>query len=588
MTMKKIRLLPLFILLLLFLPGAATAASYSFRVPQTTVDVFWNADGTLSIGYEWVFVNDPGAAAIDFIDVGLPSPSYNLGAIEAEVDGKPITNIETSPYVTYGVALGLEKNAIPPGGTGTVRAFFPVVQAQLYPDDQTQGYVSAVFSPSYFDLQFVRGQTDLTVIFHLPPGVKSEEPRWHSSPPGFPDTPQSALDDQERIVYIWNNPNASPGKEYVFGASFPAQYVAAEAVVQPGAAPVVEAPQYPTGGTQTTSDRFAGLIGACFSLLPTLLCFGLIALFVWAGSVSGNRRKLQYLPPSVAVEGHGIKRGLTAVEAAVLLEQPVDKILTMILFSTIKKNAARVKSRDPLELEISLPQPEDLREYEKDFLKAFALPEKHARREALQKMMVNLVKDVAAKMKGFSRKESAAYYKDIAERAWQQVEAADTPEVKSEKYEEVMDWTMLDRDYDDRTRRVFGPGPVFVPVWWHRYDPTFPRPAAPTGGAPVGTPASAPVSTGGGGKVSLPTLPGADFAASMVRGVEAFSAGVVGNLTSFTSGITNKTNPIPVSAAANKSTWSKRSGGGGGSFHCACACACACAGCACACAGGGR
>jgi hypothetical protein len=177
-----------------------------------------------------------------------------------------------------------------------------------------------------------------------------------------------------------------------------------------------------------------------------------------------------------------------------------------------------------------------------------------------------------------------AYYKDITERAWQQVEAADTPEVKSEKYEEVMDWTMLDKNYDDRTRRVFGPGPVYVPMWWPRYDPTFPRPAAaPASGGPV----SAPVSTGGGGKVSLPTLPGSDFAASMVHGVESFSAGVVGNLAAFTGGITNKTNPIPISATTNKSTWSKGSGGGGGSFHCACACACACAGCACACAGGG-
>jgi hypothetical protein len=48
--------------------------------------------------------------------------------------------------------------------------------------------------------------------------------------------------------------------------------------------------------------------------------------------------------------GHGIKRGLTAVEAGILMEQPMDKIMTMILFGTIKKNAAqsarsRVKSQ---------------------------------------------------------------------------------------------------------------------------------------------------------------------------------------------------------------------------------------------------
>jgi len=154
------------------------------------------------------------------------------------------------------------------------------------------------------------------------------------------------------------------------------------------------------------------------------------------------------------------------------------------------------------------------------------------------------------------------------------VEAADTPEVKSQKYNEVMDWTMLDRDYDDRTRRVFHGGPVYVPVWWPRYDPTF------RGGAAL-RPVSAP--GGGGGSISLPHLPGSDFAASMVKGVQNFSSGVIGNVTEFTSKITDKTNPVPVSTGKSSSWSSGRSGGG-----CACACACACAGCACACAGGGR
>ena len=55
-----------------------------------------------------------------------------------------------------------------------------------------------------------------------------------------------------------------------------------------------------------------------------------------------KKRKLQYLPPKVSIEGHGIKRGLTAVEAAMLLEQPLDKVLTMILFAVVKKGAAEV------------------------------------------------------------------------------------------------------------------------------------------------------------------------------------------------------------------------------------------------------
>ena len=76
-------------------------------------------------------------------------------------------------------------------------------------------------------------------------------------------------------------------------------------------------------------------------------------------------------------------------------------------------------------------------------------------------------------MKGFNHQETIAYYEDIMKRAWAQVEAAETPEIKMEKFSENIEWTMLDRNYDDRTREVFQPGPVFIPTWWHRYDPTF-------------------------------------------------------------------------------------------------------------------
>jgi hypothetical protein len=253
----------------------------------------------------------------------------------------------------------------------------------------------------------------------------------------------------------------------------------------------------------------------------------------------------------------------------------MDKILTMILFGAIKKGAANVKERDPLELEVANPLPQGLQPYETSFLEAFRKPNKAERRKALQDMMVELVKSVANKMKGFSRRETIAYYEDIMKRAWSQVEAAGTPEVKSAKYDEVLEWTMLDKNYGERTQDVFRGGPVFVPTWWGRYDPGYGRSVPRTG------PVSTSSSEGGGGGIggaTMPNLPGSDFAASMVQGTQAFSASVIGSLNEFTGNITQRTNPVPVSTS--------RSGGGraGGG----CACACACAGCACACAGGGR
>ena len=241
----------------------------------------------------------------------------------------------------------------------------------------------------------------------------------------------------------------------------------------------------------------------------------------------------------------------------------------MILFSVIKKNAAEVVTRDPFQLKVNQPIQEDLQPYEKDFLNAF-LEAESLRRKKLSDMVINLVKNISEKMKGFSRQETIAYYTDITKRAWEQVEAANTPELKSEKYEEVMDWTMLDKNYDGRTQDVFRNMPVFIPAWWGHYDPGFGKGAVQPAGIPVST---------GGGKLNVP---GANFAASLATGVQTFSNKVVGNVGDFTQSITSITNPPP-----KPSTSTYRSGGGGGG-HCVCACACACAGCACACAGGGR
>jgi hypothetical protein len=192
------------------------------------------------------------------------------------------------------------------------------------------------------------------------------------------------------------------------------------------------------------------------------------------------------------------------------------------------------------------------------------------RRQALQNMTIDLVRSVSEKMRGFSRRETIAYYKNIMEKAWQQVEQADTPAVQGQLLDKNLEWTMLDRNYDDRARRVLR-GPVMAPTWWGRYDPTFRR--------------SAPASTGGSTpSLSLPSaphLPGSDFASSLANGVQTFSQKVIGNVTEFTSRVTKVTNPPP---PPPKYTGGSRGSGGGSS----CACACACAGCACACAGGGR
>jgi hypothetical protein len=194
----------------------------------------------------------------------------------------------------------------------------------------------------------------------------------------------------------------------------------------------------------------------------------------------------------------------------------------------------------------------------------------------LREAMVLLVRAVNDKLKGFSRKETVAYYRDIVRRAWGQVQAADTPELKGRALTESIDWTMLDEDFDEKIGPTLGPQPVFMPYWWWWGFPSRAGRAAP---APTPQPVGAPSVQVP--QVQLPTLPGADFANTIVTGIEGLANNVVTNIEQFTTGVTKVTNPKAF-ATTSASGRSFSSGG------CACACACACAGCACACAGGGR
>lgn len=557
----KRRFLSLFTVLALLavLVTPVFAQDYLFRVDRVDVNFYVNQDGTASVEYTYDFTNTAGGHVIDYVDIGLPNEEYDLGSITAEVDGQPISDIERSSYVDHGVALGLGSNSIQPGRSGRVHVWVPVIRNILNPaTGNDANYTSFRFSPNYFGSQYVQGSTDMAVTLILPPGLTEDQPRYFP-PQNWPgsDTPESSFTQDERIIYHWQSSSADSSSEYIFGASFPASVVPAAAIVQPS-----------TTRSFGISEDTGGF-----------LCCGAFGLF-WVAVIgfsiySSRKRKLQYLPPKIAVEGHGIKRGLTAVEAAVLMEQPVDRVMTMILFSVVKKNAAKVIDRDPVKIEAIQPEPEGLHAYETDFIQAFSTADANQRRKKLQDVVVGLVKSITEKMRGFSRKETLAYYENIMAQAWAQVEAADTPEVKSQKFDEYLGWTMLDKDYTGRTRQTFGSGPVFLPHWWGNWDPTYS--SSSTSGSGLGT---ATVSTsGGGGQVSMPTLPGADFAASMVNGVQSFAAGVIGDVGAFTSKVTNVTNPPP---PPSKSSY--RGGGGGRS----CACACACAGCACACAGGGR
>ena len=219
------------VLLALVLPASALAQDYYFSLDKEVVNVYWNSDGTMSLDYLFTFTNQPSGHTIEFVDVGMPNGNFDFNSITADIGGNSLSiSHDFQGTGSDGFAVEMGSYAIPPGQSGTVHVRVGTISNVLYTDSQDNTYASAVFSPAYFLSSVVTGSTDITVTFHLPPGVQTQEPKWHSAPSGFPSQPATGLDSNGRITYTWNNPSANAHTQYKFGASFPKTYVPATAI----------------------------------------------------------------------------------------------------------------------------------------------------------------------------------------------------------------------------------------------------------------------------------------------------------------------------------------------------------------------
>ncbi|MCW4002157.1 MAG: hypothetical protein NWE97_03110, partial [Candidatus Bathyarchaeota archaeon] len=292
-------------------------------------------------------------------------------------------------------------------------------------------------------------------------------------------------------------------------------------------------------------------------------------------------RKQGYTMPILRMETLGIRRGLTAVEASHLLGLPPAKIVAEILFSLLMKKVIWVKSTDPvMKIKVVKPLGDDagkvdsrLRYYELTFIKA-SKKDGTLDEVKLAEALMLLRDTVKAKLHGYCRQDTIAYYTEIVAKAWNQVEEAGAPELTSKAYDENLLWLLLDKNIQSETTRVFKdqnftPGPDWW-WYWYIYRHSLPRPEAKP---PTGPPT---------GKSTPPTIPGADFANNVVISIERASNNIVNNIEKFTNSIL----PPPPPAKRVSSKPARR----GASCVCACAscaCACACVSCACACASGG-
>ncbi|MBT3190059.1 MAG: hypothetical protein HN736_04750 [Anaerolineae bacterium] len=237
----KQRLFAFFIVFVLVfsLTTSVFAQSYSLELTQETVHVYWNTDGTMSLEYSLLFKNNPDALAIEFVDVVLPDNNYIISEVSAEIDGHALSVEEKYQGKGPGVAVDLGEYPILAGESGLVQISIGLIENVLNPDADAN-YVSAIFNTTWYGSQYITGDTDLTVIFHLPSGIPAKEIRTHAPSDDWSGNsePESAIDEAGRLTYTWHDEKANGFTQYAFGVSFPNSYVPASAIVEPASAKV--------------------------------------------------------------------------------------------------------------------------------------------------------------------------------------------------------------------------------------------------------------------------------------------------------------------------------------------------------------
>ncbi len=173
--------------------------------------------------------------------------------------------------------------------------------------------------------------------------------KQRNSLPGDPDPPPGVGDDEVCITTLrigrCRHPMISDGRRLKIGCITPGIPIPPTCIhnislarlsrinISPAETIVKSIPS----GSSSSPSGSSGIIPFIFDAFGGNICcfgFGLLfmAIFGWSiyqGTVGAKKRKMKYLPPKMKIEGHGIKRGLTAVESAILMEQPMDKIMTM-------------------------------------------------------------------------------------------------------------------------------------------------------------------------------------------------------------------------------------------------------------------
>lgn len=597
--------------------GPAYTQSYWFAVPELKMDVTVLPDASARIVYDITFENY--GTDIYIVDIGLPHKDYDIDTMSAAINGVSLSDIRTSEYIDIGVEIHLHSQTIPSGETGTLH-FEATMPDMVYQDTTDKELASMRITPTWFDSDMVQGRSYIGVAIHLPEGIEPDEALYHQEP----FTTRALYQGHAVAVWEWREVPAT--QAHMVGISFPDRVmtrVVKMTLIDLAKQWLDDNPQIMAllgaislGLLALLFFRFSGGTGCSifvllaggmivvFFLSPVLMLPALpilIALVIF-NETRIRRKPLKYLPPVAQTEGGGIKRGLTAPESAVLLELPLSKVLTLVIFGLLEKEILQIVAQDPLMVGIREPfrtwgSSENRRSptrrrgarrkaahkegtvvhrYEDDFLDQLERnPKKPVGEIDFTKAMERLIKATAGKMRAFDFSDTQDYYRRVIDRALEQAQRIGEIEAREQYLDKYLPWVMMNRSY-----------PTVLTHRGGHYWPMWARPVSSGGrSAQRATVRSGPAR---GGRTSF-----GDVAGSFSGWAEATMGGMAAailpgsmSIPAAKGGFVNLSGVDRVTGDIFKAIGKASSSGGGGGGGSSCACAgCACA---CACAGGGR
>ncbi|GAG83474.1 unnamed protein product, partial [marine sediment metagenome] len=198
--------------------------------------------------------------------------------------------------------------------------------------------------------------------------------------------------------------------------------------------------------------------------------FGMIGYLIY--KLIGGRR-LPYSKPEIKIESVGVNKNLTVVEAAIIKNTPLNKVLFLIIFGLIRTGHLKVIETNPLKFEVmSTKGYQKMKAYQRKFLKSVDPegPDKGTvKRRKLEYLLVDLIKATYKKMRGYELDATTYYYDNMINQAWETIKKMPN-EIEFEDIEDEYDWIVLDDLFEKRSERYLSHRYyIHYPYWYPRY-----------------------------------------------------------------------------------------------------------------------